>query len=182
MSAQSHRSDSPRAKTIVSLILQRSCIELFAAYGVAVAPVPSLPGRSPERPSDHVVGMVQVTAPNRRGLISISAAPATLLRMRPAALDMRSQLDWIRELANQVSGRVKNKFARYKLGLQLGLPTALSSSATNRNHVPKENDLSFVFHTLREKILLTMTGGFDDTGLVLQADSLPVKEGEILLF
>jgi hypothetical protein len=182
MSAQSNKSEGTRSRSIVSLIAQRSCIELFAAYGVAVAPVPQLPGRPVERPGDHLVGMVQVSAPNRRGIIQISASPATLVRMKPGTKDTRSQLDWMRELANQVSGRIKNKLTRYQLCIQVGLPTATTSTSTNGNQIMKDTDLLFVFHTLREKVLLGITGGFDDTGLVLQADAPPVTEGEILLF
>jgi hypothetical protein len=170
-------------RTIVSLIVQRSTIELFAAYNVAVAPVPIVdPSRPISRPADHLVGMVQVSGADRRGLLTISTSPKTLVRTRQTSADVRAQLDWMRELTNQLAGRVKSKFARYRLALNVGLPTALSGSAMDRNHVINRADLVLLFHALRDQILCTMSGGFDDTGLTLQTEPAVADEGDVILF
>jgi hypothetical protein len=177
-----------RETAIARLIVQRSTIELFDAYSVAVAPVPAeaAGGRPVARPNDHVVGMMQVAAPPRRGVLSLSTSPATLVRTRPTASDSRLQLDWMRELTNQLAGRVKSKFARYQLSLQVSLPTALSSAMLDRNQAgvspPNSGDLVFVFHALRDVVLVTLTGGFDDTGLVLLANATVADEGDVILF
>lgn len=159
-------------------------IELFSAYGIAVAPVPlEHPAARPTvRPGDHLVGMVQVTSSDRRGLLTMSTSPVTLARTRPGSADMLAQLDWMRELTNQFAGRVKAKFARYNRALQAGLPMALSSSAMDRNHVIQKADLVLVFTTLRDQILATLSGGFDDRGLVLQGEKSVVGEGDVILF
>jgi hypothetical protein len=170
-------------RSIVSLVLQRSIIELFAAYNVAVAPVsPGAGAARGSRPADHLVGMVQVNSGNRRGLLTLSTSPRTLSMTRQTEPDMPAQLDWIRELTNQFAGRVKAKFARYNLLLQVGLPTALSSSAMDRNHVVEQADLVLVFHTLRDQILCTLSGGFDDTGLLPRGDPTVAGEGDVILF
>jgi hypothetical protein len=168
----------------VSLILQRSIIELFSAYGVVVAPArPDDPSSHPKvRPLDHLVGMVQVTSPARRGMLTMSTSPATLTRTRHGGTDMLSQLDWMREMTNQFAGRVKAKFTRYGLTLQTGLPMALSSSAMDRNHVIQGSDLVLVFTTLKDQILATLSGGFDDGGLALKGDKSVAGEGEVILF
>jgi hypothetical protein len=174
----------PPGTAIVSLILQRSIIELFAAYGVVVAPArPEDPTSHPKvRPIDHLVGMVQVTSPARRGMLTMSTSPATLTRTRQGGTDMLGQLDWMRELTNQFAGRVKAKFTRYGLTLQTGLPMALSSSAMDRNHVIQRSDLVLVFTTLKDQILATLSGGFDDGGLALKGDKSVAGEGEVILF
>ena len=175
----------PPASAIVSLILQRSIIELFAAYGVAVAPArPEDPASHPKvRPLDHLVGMVQVTAaPSRRGMLTMSTSPATLTRTRHGGNDMLGQLDWMRELTNQFAGRAKAKFSRYGLTLQTGLPMALSSSAMDRNHMIQRTDLILVFTTLKDQIIATLSGGFDDGGLALKGDKSVANEGEVILF
>jgi hypothetical protein len=171
-------------RTIVSLIVQRSTIELFGAYNVAVAPVPiaSADLRPDLRPTDHLVGMVQVTGTDRRGLLTMSTSPVTLARTRQLGPDIRAQLDWMRELTNQLAGRIKSKFARYRLPLQMGLPTALSSSAMDRNHLIHPTDLVLLFHTLRDQIVCTLSGGFDDTGLTLLSEPAVADEGEVILF
>jgi hypothetical protein len=169
-------------RTIVSLIVQRSTIELFAAYNVAVAPV--LIVGPIVRPTDHLVGMVQVTASDRRGRLTMSTSPVTLsrTRSRQTSPDLHAQLDWMRELTNQLAGRVKSRFARYGLPLQTGLPTALSSSAMARNSVPHGADLVLLFHTLRDQILCTLSGGFDGTGLALQSEAAVADEGQVIIF
>jgi hypothetical protein len=171
-------------RTIVSLIVQRSTIELFAAYNVAVAPVPIAVPASPPivRPTDHLVGMVQVTGSDRRGRLTMSTSPVTLARTRQTGPDIRAQLDWMRELTNQFAGRVKSKFARYGLPLQAGLPTALSSSAMARNQMIDGADLVLLFDALRDQILCTLSGGFDDTGLSLQSEAAVADEGQVILF
>jgi hypothetical protein len=174
----------PPGAAIVALILQRSILELFAAYGVVVAPVPPEDAAShPKvRPLDHLVGMVQITGPSRRGMLTMSTSPATLTRTRQGGNDMLGQLDWMRELTNQFAGRVKAKFSRYGLTLQSGLPMALSSSAMDRNHVIQRTDLVLVFTTLKDQILATLSGGFDDGGLALKGDKSVANEGEVILF
>ncbi len=134
------------------------------------------------RPADHLVGMVQITSSDRRGLLTMSTSPATLSRARPGNADMIAQLDWMRELTNQFAGRVKAKFVRYNRIIHTGLPMALSSSAMDRNHVIQKADLVLVFATLRDQILATLSGGFDDTGLVLQGEKSVVGEGDVILF
>jgi hypothetical protein len=77
---------------------------------------------------------------------------------------------------------VKAKFSRYGLTLQSGLPMALSSSAMDRNHVIQRSDLVLVFTTLKDQILATLSGGFDDGGLALKGDKSTANEGEVILF
>jgi hypothetical protein len=174
----------PAGSAIVSLILQRSIIELFSAYGVVVAPArPEDPASHPKvRPLDHLVGMLQITGPGRRGMLTMSTSPATLTRTRQGGNDMLGQLDWMRELTNQFAGRVKAKFSRYGLTLQSGLPMALSSSAMDRNHVIQRTDLVLVFTTLKDQVFATLSGGFDDGGLALKGDKSVANEGEVILF
>jgi hypothetical protein len=170
-------------RAIVALVLQRSLIELFAAYNVAVAPVSLGAGsHRATRPTDHLVGMVRVLSPTRRGLLTLSTSLKTLTMTHQGEPEMGAQLDWIRELTNQFAGRVKSKFARYSTLLQVGLPTALSSSAMDRNHVVEQADLILTFHTLRDHILCTLSGGFDDTGLVPQGEDVVASEGQVILF
>jgi hypothetical protein len=167
----------------VALILQRSTIELLAAYDVAVAPVPlEGPLRPATRPVDHLVGMVQVSDSRRRGTLTLSTSPLTLARTRQVATDLREQLDWMRELTNQFASRAKSKFARYNLPLQVGLPSALSSSAMDRSQVMQQAEIVLVFHALRDEVLCTLSGGFDDSGLALLSDPSSVAAGETILF
>lgn len=171
-------------RSIVRLIVQRSVIELFATYNVVVAPVPDLRSASGPvaRPADHLVGMAPTIATNRRGALTISASPEMVARTGQTAANMRAQLDWMRELTNQLAGRIRNKFARYGLVLQVGLPVALLSTATVRDLVIHRADLVLLFRSLHDQILCTLSGGFVDTGLTLQGNAVVAEEGETILF
>jgi hypothetical protein len=183
----SHVRAKGRETAIARLLVQRSTIELFDAYAVAIAPMPveAAGGRPFVRPNDHLMGTVQVVAPGRRGVLTFSTSPAILVRTRPAVSDPHGQLDWMRELTNQLAGRIKSKFARYQLSLQMSLPSALSSTMLERNQVvspARGTDLAFVFHAIRDVVLVTLTGGFDDTGLALMTDAPVADEGDVILF
>ncbi len=127
--------------------------------------------------------MAPVTGVNRRGAVTMSASPEILARTgQPSSANTRAQLDCMRELTNQLAGRMKNKFARYGLILQVGMPVALSSTATERNLVLHRADLVLLFRALHDQILCTLSGGFDDTGLTIQGNAVVAEEGETILF
>ncbi len=168
-------------RSIVAVIVQRSTVDLFAAHGVTVAPVGLPAGRPWTRPADHLVGIIQVTAPKRRGILTISTSGALLTKMKPSVVDRAAQEDWVREVVNQLGGRIRNKLARYKLHLQLSLPTSLKGAAAD-NKITGGAALEFLFHTLRDEIHVTLTGGFDDVGLVVQGDLGMADEGDVVLF
>jgi hypothetical protein len=175
-----HNVNSIRA--LVALIIQRSTIELFAAYGVAIAPVDLSRGKDPERQADHLAGAVQLSAQGRRGVLTLSSSNATLKRVKPTLDDPLSFQDWMREMTNQLAGRIKNKFARYQFHLQVGLPTALKSSVIDQSPDPRAPALIFAFHTLRDDVFVTLTGGFDEAGLILQGEIPVPEEGDVILF
>jgi hypothetical protein len=174
-----HQVSSIRA--LVALIIQRSTIELFNAYGVAVAPVDLSRRKDVVRPGDHLAGAVHLSAQGRRGVLSLSCSNATLKRVKPTLDDPLSFQDWMREMTNQLAGRIKNKFARYQFNLQVGLPTALKSGVIDQGD-PKAPALRYVFHTLRDDVFVTLTGGFDDAGLILQGEVPVPEEGDVILF
>src|SRR5262249_21624387 len=131
----------------------------FAAYGVVAAPASLTGGRSLIRAPDHLVGMVHITAPGpRRGVLMLSTSNATLSKMKGSPSDPLSLQDWMRELTNQLAGRIRNRFARYQVPLQLGLPTALNGSVMEKDPDSKGLGLVCVFHTTRDKIHVILTG------------------------
>jgi hypothetical protein len=168
------------ARAVVALIVQRSTIELFAAYGVAVAPTCVSSMQPVKKRPDHIVGTVLVSGPGRRGVLAISTSSATLMRMKPTAGDAPSVQDWMRELTNQLAGRIKNRFGRYKLVMQVSLPTALSS--TVMDDLGNKSGLVYVFHTTKDEVRVTLTGGFEGASLVLQGEGAGAEEGDVILF
>jgi hypothetical protein len=169
-------------RALVSLIIQRSAIELFAAYGVAVAPVDLSRRKDLLRPADHLAGAVHMAAQGRRGVLTLSSSNATLKRVKPSLDDPLSFQDWMREMTNQLAGRIKNKFARYQFNIQVGLPTALKSGVIDQSPEAKAPGLVYVFHTLRDDVFVTLTGGFEEAVLVLKGEVPVPEEGDVILF
>jgi hypothetical protein len=169
-------------RALVALIIQRSTIELFAAYGVPIAPVDLSRRVLPARPVDHLAGAVHVAAQGRRGVLTLASSHATLKRVKPTLDDPLSFQDWMREMTNQLAGRIKNKFARYQFSLQVGLPTALKSAVIDQDPDQKGPALLFVFHSLRDDVFVSLTGGFEDAGLTLKGEVPVPSEGDVILF
>lgn len=176
---------NPRA--ILVLIVQRCTIELFGAHGVAVAPA-GLPARqSPDRPPSHVVGVVDVSVRARRARITLSTSDATLARTSPGAADPSARLEWLRELTNQLAGRIANRFARHRVPMKVGLPTTSKSGdrkAAAGAYDPTDPCLSLTFHALRDTVQVTLSSGaFEDDELSTQPEPLASSnEGDIILF
>jgi hypothetical protein len=179
-------SSRSNARLIVVLILQRSTIELLEAYGVAAAPAGPVLGRPLDLPPNHLVGRVSVSAGTRRGRLTLSTSEVTLARTKRNAPESSVLLDWLRELTNQLGGRIANRFARYQLPMTTGLPTTFQDRVSKAD-VDREDKsaptLSLAFLVLRDTIHVTLTGGFENDELMLQSEPLAVTgEGEVILF
>src|SRR4051812_22346318 len=100
--------------TLDSLV-QGSLVELFAAYAVAVAPLPrqtrhttpTLPDISAAIPFTNVARGVQ-------GRLTLSLPTHVLDRM-PASAGGTLKSDWARELTNQLMGRIKNRLLQFNV-------------------------------------------------------------------
>jgi hypothetical protein len=162
----------------MDLIIQRSTIELFESYGVAVAPAES--SEVPQKQTDFV-GSVQLAGSAIRGILAVGASTATLTRTLPRTGQPQALQDWVRELTNQLAGRVRNRFARYQLTIQVSLPSSKhpQSEAAPK---PKNTELVYVFRTLREDVVVKLSGDFDEASLVFSANAGIAEEGEIILF
>jgi hypothetical protein len=171
---------NPRA--VIGLIVQRSTIELFDAYGVAVAPIIEASPRVPSASRDQLLGTVQLSTEGLRGLLKLSCAGATLARMKPSADLPHGLQDWMRELTNQLAGRIKNRFSRYRVQVQVGLPSATPAVTNEVSREPTRDTLVYVFRTLRDDVVVSLSGGFDNANFDLQGGLNPAEEGDIILF
>lgn len=168
------------SRNIVDLLVQRSAYEVFAGLGVSIAPTPY--GFAGRRGSpDDLVGVVQLTLNGARASLSLCVAPKTV-EGASVSLGRSSPQDCVRELANQLAGRVKNRLARYQVPLDVGLPTVLSRSA----HTPGSSDftrnLVYVFRTLNEDVQVELSNHFAKLDLVYTGTVDIAEEGDVILF
>jgi hypothetical protein len=157
--------DEPTSGTRVSvdLIVHASLIDLFNAYGVAVAPLPR------SSVSGSVVLDVSVAAAFRNaggpsGRITLSL-PSPLLEHMKSAESTSIRMDWARELSSQLLGRIKNRLLPFGVRLELGLMTVLDPKVLQSQIDGPSGPRVYVGRTLRGPVLVTVQGLPPDSSL-----------------
>jgi hypothetical protein len=167
------------SRTTFDLLVQRSAYEVFAALGVSVAPTPYGSGKRRVM-ADDLIGVVQLTLNGARASLSLCVSPRTL-EAPSAAIGRSSVQDCLREVVNQLSGRIKNRLARYQVGMDMGLPTVFTRSA----HSPGSSDfknLVYVFRTLTEDVQVELSKHFSSIELRYGGAVDIAEEGDVILF
>jgi hypothetical protein len=167
------------SRSTVDLLVQRSAFEVFAALGVSVAPTPyGVTGR--RAGADDLIGVMQLTLNGGRASLSLCVSPKTL-EGAAAALGRSTTQDCLRELVNQLAGRIKNRLARYQVSMDFGLPTVFTRSA----HSPGSSDfknLTYVFRTLNEDVQVELSKQFTSLELKYGGALDIAEEGDVILF
>jgi hypothetical protein len=102
-------------------------VGLFSAYGVAVAPLQDFTGASQPEAQDISVAMpFQCSSHPSSGRLTLSM-PRQLLDAMKSAETKYVKLDWARELANQLGGRIKNRLLPFGVRLEIGTASLMDS-------------------------------------------------------
>jgi hypothetical protein len=170
------------SRPILDIIVQSCTVELFHSRGVAVAPF-SVVRKSPQH-SRHfdLVGVMAFSgsAGNGRATLSLET-PVYKLFSGPEANEAGLH-DVLRELTNQLVGRIKNRLMQFQVVLRIGLPSAMSPDALARQRPPTPNVVTYLFRTLRGEIVVTIDGGIDEEALSYSSAIQIPKEGEFIAF
>ncbi|RYZ07629.1 MAG: hypothetical protein EOO73_11675 [Myxococcales bacterium] len=147
----------------VDSLVQGALVDLFNAYEVAVAPLPrsALPAPpTPEvsaaaafRSSDGVAGRLTLSLPSAL-LEQMKGQEATSVRM-----------DWARELANQLLGRIKNRLLPFGVRIEIGLLTLLDPKLMQHQAQNLSGLRLYLGRTLRGHVLVTAQGLPNDAAL-----------------
>jgi hypothetical protein len=150
--------DEPTSGTRVSvdLIVHASLVDLFNAYGVAVAPLPR------SSITAAVVLDVSVAAAFRNagggaGRITLSL-PSALLEHMKSAESNSIRTDWARELSSQLLGRIKNRLLPFGVRLEVGLMTLLDPKVLQSQLEGPSAPRLYVGRTLRGPVVVTVQG------------------------
>jgi hypothetical protein len=165
---------------IDSLVLG-SLVDLFQAYGVAVAPLPRIAaGRAPTIPElSAVIAFTRAGSGSGRLTLSVPAAVLDLTRGGGGS-GMRT--DWVRELTNQLMGRVKNRLLHFSARVEVGPLNALDSKQVVAHLERSQKTRVYAGRTLRGEVVVTIEGLPEESELVyVGAGNLPA-EGDALFF
>jgi hypothetical protein len=163
-----------------SLVLS-SLVELFAAYEVAVAPLPRIARELARIVPDvsAVVGFMRQRG-NQPGRMTLSV-PSLVLGLMKSGTENALKGDWARELANQLMGRLKNRLLLFGVRLQMGISSGVDSEGVVRQ-LQLPSTRVYAGRTLRGEILVTLEGMPNDAELTYVGPIKVPAEGDVILF
>jgi hypothetical protein len=182
--ASSPRNAAPAAlRPLLDALVQSSAVELFQSRGIAVAPLPSAVGNPHQGTYFSLAGVLTLSSPKASGNLTLSWADAVFsLFMPPVAATSLGARDLMRELTNQLAGRVKNRLLNFTLMLNIGVPTVLSGQALERQRPRRETEVVYMFRTLRGEIVVTLDLSIDGDALNYSNTNRVAKEGDFIAF
>src|SRR5688572_22999604 len=111
----------------IDSIVQGALVELFSAYAIALAPLPRLAKEMvTEIPAVSVNLGFKCEPRMEAGRLTLSL-PNALLEYMKEGETASIKVDWAREVANQLLGRIKNRLLPFGLRLQIGVSTLLDA-------------------------------------------------------
>jgi len=169
-------------RTMLDVIVQSCTVELFRLWDLPVAPVRHMQVSVGQHRYEDLVGVVRFEAPRFSGALTLSLESSVLDGMIQVPTDARRRQDWVREAANQLIGRLKNRLINFQVTLHVGLPTAMSGRALEVKHRTFDTISVYLFRTVRGKLVVTLEGDIQPQALVYTGATLVPGEGEFIEF
>lgn len=169
---------APSLRGVVDGLVQGSMVELLAAYGVAVAPLlRAALDRTPAVPD--VCGGAVFSSRGKPGRVTLSI-PTEVVELMKGATGLKA--DWVRELANQLAGRIKNRLLQFGVRLEVGAPTIIDPNVLTRQIASTPDMRIYGGRTLRGLVLVTLEGVPPDSELQYVGRVPGASEGDTILF
>jgi len=153
-------------------------VELFQSQAVALAPLGARyrPEPSVER---TLTGVIALSGTKGSGLMTLSLDDG-VYELLPGTPSHGLRHDALRELTNQLAGRIKNRLLKFQAPFCLGLPSVVRQDARSAA-VPAPETRGWVFRTLRGKVVVTLAG-LDETILDYSSAIRVVQEDDLIAF
>ena len=176
----SSRPPASGVRGALDALVQGSLVDLFAAYSVAVAPLPRQSRQAAPTLPD-ISACVGFTLDGEPGRLTLSLPPLVLDLMPPSAGGTLKS-DWARELGNQLMGRVKNRLLQFNVRLQVGVSAIVDSSKLRRQLESSLELRVYNGRTLRGEVVVTAEGLPQESKLVYVGQIAARSEGDAILF
>jgi hypothetical protein len=166
----------------IDALVQSALVELFAAYDVAVAPLPRY-SHQPRLPAVPEISAVATFTLRGRfgppGRLTLSLPSAVLDSMNTGGT---LKGDWTRELASQLMGRIKNRLLQFSVRIEVGVSSMLDSKALASHLAQARSARIYSGRTLRGELLVTLEGMPDESQLQYVGPVNVASEGTGILF
>ena len=145
---------------------------------MAVAPFARTGGVAATSEHFDPVGMVPISGSKTNGTLMLSMHDAVYGLLTPPVSGSSAMNDALRELTNQLIGRIKNRLMNFQVTLRVGLP-----SATRKQLIKQRSPtISYRFRTLRGEIVVTLEGSIHNEPLSYSGRVQVAKEGDFIVF
>ena len=152
------------ARGTLDSFVQGALVDLFAAYSVALAPVPwASAAHGP--PPDVSVAALFTHGGSRTPCKLVLSLPRALLDQMKAGEVTAVKMDWARELTSQFLGRIKNRLLTFSVRLEIGALSVLERPMVEHHRTSAIGKRLYVGRTLRGVVLATVQGLPDDSAL-----------------
>lgn len=175
-------SSSGAVRGAIDSLVQGSLVELFQAYSVALAPQ-TRTARDPLPKTSEICAWIGFThgAQKRPGRLTLSLS-AQVVSLMKVDLGGNRQVDWARELCNQLMGRVKNRLLQFNVRLSAGLPAAIDAKLLDEQQRATRPARVYVGRTMRGEVVVTIDGLPHEAELVYVGPTNVANEGEAIFF
>jgi hypothetical protein len=160
-------------------MVQAATVELFRVHRLAVAPGSAFAALRPVAWPD-MASAIKFTSPELAGTLTLCVPSGVLEQLiaQPQGLKTR---DLIRELSNQLMGRIKNRLLECKVTLTTTLPTAVHGDVIELQRKNGRMRI-FPFRSLRGDIVVALDGYCAGAKLNYSGNSGGAIEGDIIIF
>jgi hypothetical protein len=175
-------SSSGAVRGAIDSLVQGSLVELFQAYSVALAPQTRTP-RDPLPKMSEICAWIGFThgTQKRAGKLTLSLS-APIVTLMKVDLGGNRQVDWARELCNQLMGRIKNRMLQFNVRLSAGLPSSIDAKLLEDQQRSAPPARVYVGRTLRGEVVVTIDGLPHEAELVYVGPTNVANEGEAIFF
>lgn len=171
---------SNSTRSTLDILIQICTVELFQSLGIAAAPLTvSRRAVEPQHPND-LVGVVSFSGIQAAGRITLSLNDAVYDLFPTPVVGSHAMRDAVRELTNQLIGRIKNRLMQFQVMLRIGLPSAMSAQAMVQQRPANAAVVTYTFRTLRGEVSVTFEGTLGDAVLNYSNAVRVPKEGEFI--
>ncbi|HYO94269.1 MAG TPA: hypothetical protein VER33_07140 [Polyangiaceae bacterium] len=169
-------------RPLLDAMVQSCTVELFHSLGVAVAPLPSKVTNPQQATYFADAGVVSFASPKATGSLSLSWSEGVFTLFTPPVVSRHGCRDLLRELTNQLIGRIKNRLLQFQVVFRIGVPTVISGPALERQRQRREMEVVYLFRTLRGEIVVILDATFAQGALSYSGGVQVAKEGDFILF
>jgi len=166
---------------LLEAIIQSATVGLFQAFELAVAPAPGMRVLGSHVAWGDPVATSTFEGRCLNGSLVLSIPDGAYPLLQRSAGQVTNRRDLLRELENQLAGRIKNRLGQFQAAVRCGPPIVLDAQARQRRFDEREL-LLFVFRTLRGEIQVGFDGVTDESALVYSGTGDVHREGDVLVF